>query len=409
MKKMIAAAMLMAMAVTTHAQDNDDRDAVHMPTTTERNFAMLSGYVNIRDYAYLPNKAFVKFELNNVAQYEEIKNGLDTIVAALLHDIAFYKDSLKSDGGNVWIDYAIDEKLGVKKLRFKKYPPDGDIFVNKKGDVAKLKIEQDTVRILVRHYPLVPALPDNARRREKNYQRLEHYQVYQVTFCVNSYEDVARITADKQSLWHAIDTLVATKKEGTVNRPYKFPSSSRYNPYATSTVKDKYLASFADVRFKRYPGLVTTDDGRAWNALKRADEFTMNANFGIGLMRNVLAPYAELGFELSRSNGRMFNNKYQRFRYRVYGSCYFAFEHNAADNSYKTLPNWFVNADLGDNNDLFAGVGYMVKGNGGYFTGTTVKAFMNVRLLKKGLTLSPELIFTNDFKQVFPGLTLKVF
>lgn len=369
---------------------------------------MLNGAVNIRDYAYLPNKARVKFELNNVSQYEEIKGSIDTILRSLMREMTFYKDSLNTNGGSVWIDYAIDDELGIRKLRFVKHQPDGDIFMSKNGDVSKLKVDQDTVRIFVKHNPLVPSLGENARRHEKNYNTLEHYQAYQVTFCLNSYEDIARIAADKQALIHTIDTLVSTKRESTKNSPYKFPSSTRYNPYATSTEKNKYWASVSDVRFKQYPGLVRTDDGKAWNALKRSDLVTFGANFGVGLLRNVPAPYTELGFELLRSKGRMVRDEYLQMHYRAYASCYFAFERSATDNSYKTLPNWFVNVDIASENDLSVGVGYLLKRNGNYFTGTTMKAFMNVKLLKKGLTLSPELIFTNDLKQVFPGLTLKV-
>jgi hypothetical protein len=67
------------------------------------------------------------------------------------------------------------------------------------------------------------------------------------------------------------------------------------------------------------------------------------------------------------------------------------------------------NADIGDGENMNFGVGYLFARSGGYFKGVTTKVFFNITLMKKGLTLSPELIITNDFREVFPGLTLKVF
>jgi hypothetical protein len=69
----------------------------------------------------------------------------------------------------------------------------------------------------------------------------------------------------------------------------------------------------------------------------------------------------------------------------------------------------FVNADIGEMEGMNFGVGYLFARSGDYFKGVTTKGFFNITLMKKGLTLSPELIFTNDFREVFPGLTLKVF
>src|SRR6185369_8920257 len=103
-------------------------------------------YINVLDYAYLPNKAKLIIELNNPAQYDELKN-LDAVLKTFMQEIAFYKDSLENGSGSVRIDYALDEAYPFSKIRFIKHPADGDVFMNRHNDIARLKLEQDTVRI----------------------------------------------------------------------------------------------------------------------------------------------------------------------------------------------------------------------------------------------------------------------
>lgn len=105
---------------------------------------------------------------------------------------------------------------------------------------------------------------------------------------------------------------------------------------------------------------------------------------------------------------RLYDNEYKERTITLTTSSYSLFE-KTATGAYEILPNNFVNLSYGENNDVSAGVSYLYWRDGNYFKGLTTKLFFNVTLLKKGLTLSPEVIFTDDFKQIFPGLTLKVF
>jgi hypothetical protein len=77
-----------------------------------------------------------------------------------------------------------------------------------------------------------------------------------------------------------------------------------------------------------------------------------------------------------------------------------------------------VNAEIGSeyDNKTFGvqsrrasiGCGYLFGPKGGYFQNTTFKVFTSIEVFQK-VTLSPEVIITNNFKQVFPGFTVKVF
>lgn len=266
------------------AQEEQKRNTA--PTPVQQNFNMPSEYVNVRDYAYLPNNARMIVELTNPEQYRELAN-LDSVLKVLLNDIYFYKDSLENGAGSVRIDYTIDEAFSFNKVRFRKYAPDGDIFMTRPEDKARLKLDQDTIQIYFRHSPAM----DDIRKpvRSWNYS-MSHTRLFQVTFCVNNFTDLAIIAGDKATLQHALDTLYATKKKKTKQNPYTNPSSARYNPYAPdNTGISKRWLSYADVRFKQYEGLVKSDNAKSWEVLHRTDILTTNVNLGMGLIRNRFA------------------------------------------------------------------------------------------------------------------------
>lgn len=411
MKKLLTAAMLVALAGHALAQDvDDDLKRPAPPTTVQQNFEMPADWINIRDYLYLPNKAKLILELNHVEQYEELKS-IDTLLMAFMRDIAFYKDSLTDINGSVRIDYTQDDQLGIRKIRFKKHAADGTSFMARSDEKAKLKIDQDTVRIYVRHHPLTP--PNvNPKGKITNAHLRDRYnkaQLYQLTFCLNHYEDIAKIVADKQTLQHAIDTVASTKRNSTRTNPHKFPSSARYNPYATQAdIKDYWWRSLADVRFKQYGGLVMSEEPQSWKTINRSDKIVLDANLGMGLIRHTFAPYGEIALSLTRQSRRPHWGEYNRTAFSLSASSYFMFE-RSANNDFYSKPNWFVNASISEEKGFAAGAGYLFAARGGYFKGITTRYFFDIRMLKKGFTLSPELIVTNNFQQVIPALTIKVF
>ena len=401
--------LILALTGAGFAQSGNEareRNSLKEIPAMDWNFGMPERYINVRDYAYFSNKAKLIIELNNPRQYEELKS-LDTLLKRLLQEISFYKDSLENGSGSVRIDYVLDDSYPFSKIRFRKHKPDGEIFLSKGDEIARLKVEQDTVHIYVKHNPLFePSL----KKMKSRYDPFTQAQFYELTFCLNDYNDLARIAANKDALQHAFDTLWATKKTGSKVNPYNCPSSSRFNPYATDSVDfiDNIGYMRKDVRFIRYRGLVTSDNLGNCCYLKPSTFFTLDGNIVAGLVRNTFAPYAELGFTLTKQSRNRQNEVYSTLMIRTFVSSYFIFERNTTDNFSTVIPV-FVNADFGDNKDFTFGLGYKISGNDKYFPGHTGKAFLNVGLLKNGLRLSPEIIFTNNFSQVFPGLTLKVF
>ncbi len=397
--------MLACMALTTFAQEEStEHKKIQRPSPTEAQFNMPEEYVNVRDLTVLPGKTKITIELNNPSQYKEL-NGVDEILKRFMQEIAFYKDSLQTDGGNVRIDYAIDDAVSFSKIRVKRYAPDGEIFMNRRSDVSRLKIEQDTIHIYVKHDPVLPEWDHSTNKREFMFT---HQQQYQITFCLNNYTDIAAIAADMTALRHAFDTLYSTKKKGALQNPYKVPSSTRYNPQVPSSRgADKTTWQPRDnSRFYRYMGL--SDLKTPGSSLKAVDYISSDGNIGVGLVRNMLAPYAELGLTWQKQRRMLTNEVYTQMKLRMFVSVYAMFEQDAAK-EYRMTDIMFANASIGEGDGVSMGLGYMISKPNNYFKGMTGKMFLDVRLLKKGLTLSPEVIFTNDFKQVYPSLTLKVF
>ncbi len=356
---------------------------------TETAFNMPACIVNVRDFVHLNDEQKIIFELNNPNDYEYIRN-LDSTINQFIQDITFYKDSLANNLGNVRIDYARTQEA-ISQLSFKKYNPGADMFIKRNGALAKMKLEQDTIRFFLRVF----SEERNGKKGFKN--SIANYHMVQITFCLNNYSNIEKIAANKYLLRNIIDTLLITKRESTKSDPYKFPSSAIYKPFSETK------------RFEGFGGIIETEARKSWRIANRSDYLTFDGNMGIGLVRNTLTPNAEMGITYMNRQRKLDKNDYLFGRLTM--STYLFFDKNAAG-EYLVHDNWFVNAELGEkheNETNTMGIGYLAFQKGNYFKGTTLKVFLNLRLKKSSFTISPEIIITNDFKQIFPGITLKVF
>jgi hypothetical protein len=79
------------------------------------------------------------------------------------------KDSLGDELLSRRIDYTIDS-MGRKKIRIQQFSPKGSTFLVREGDVAALKLEQDTINIIgtvfyTAKYTLRKAFPETRNYR----------------------------------------------------------------------------------------------------------------------------------------------------------------------------------------------------------------------------------------------------
>jgi len=375
MKKMIMSVLLLCSAAgKLYAQE--------MPawslTRTEKMFSANPYLINHKHTVRFTDGNSLIVELGDKRDYDILQR-LDSFTRIFRKDWVYYRDSIKvPPSGSIRIDYVFAQAAAYQALRFKTYEGDGDMYRSYNGVQSRIKLDKDTVRFLI---------PSN--RTIEGFS-VKLYRPIQLTFVLKSYKDIDALL-DGKELYDVIDTLAATKI-----------SSQRSTIFYTQGGK-----------MTIYKNMYRGDFG---SNINDRDQLVFNLRMGVGLVRNQLSPMADLMLQFKHHLN--FSRDRQFLIAGLTAAPYFFFSQNA-EGKYNTQINWFLNADIGaigltsnsrpfSMNSLTAGVGYLLQPDGKIFNGTTMKAFVNVGL-KSNLTISPELIFTDNFRQVFPAFTVKIF
>lgn len=370
MKKFILCAALTASALQASFAQEKENEA---RSTAQNNFSVDPKSVHHRHWVYLPKNEKMLIEVS--AGYNDLLN-LDSLLAITMRDIEFYKDSLRASG-SVRIDYNFTTIQGISKMRFKKYTPDGDLFINNHKDIARLKIDQDTLCITI--------------DRSSDLSGAEKTVASQVTFYLNNYADINELLQNKGTLNHIIDTLYTAAQKK--NHKLRSNTSIVYKPF-NANVKGIYQFRKSNILW---------DDEQ--DVMKGHGMLVINGSVGAGLVQNTIAPMAELGIELN-DHLAIFPKKSTLIR--VSAMPYFFFQKGLGNNLIVN-DNWFASLELGHQHKekrRTVGIGYLFAEKGGYFQHTTMKLFATYTL-SKHLALCPEIILTNNFKQVYPGVTIR--
>ncbi len=388
MKRNILTLLLCGITLPVFSQTVNDPAAKW--TKTETNFNAL--FVSHRHVVFLERGNKMIVEMFGLDGYDVLED-VGEILSDFQKQTVRFQDSLQvSPSSSLRIDCAYSSP-DYKMFRVIKHPATGEMLVNKKGALAPLKIEQDTVRILIQK---------KVTKTLKSGKPWNTYNPVQLTLVLNNYTDVEHLIAQRQTIQGYVDTMRAAIRPKANKSPYTYRSTILYRPYDT----------VAERRFKKYDRLIDPD--AYVEPDKNHDRLVLNANIGVGLVRNALAPVADLGVEF-RNPWVQGEKNYRLFG--IYTSSYVVFDRMAAQ-SFTSYANLFLNGELGSSyeGDLLTvkfqrvtlGGGYLLNPDGKYFKNTTAKLFMNFTL-KSGITISPEIIATDNFRQVFPGVTIKIF
>ena len=367
-------------------------------TPADRIFNTSKYLMRHRHVAYLENGNKMTIELFYLDDYATLKN-IDSLVRTVMQEIAFYKDSLDDLGtDNVRIDYAYTRDNRFKKIRFKRYNA-GNSFASLNGNVSALKLNQDTIRIKISneeaHIYRCPSAAERWKQAEKTHP-------VQITFVLNSYSDINELA--KRGVLNRIKDTFITR----VNAENSLKNSSRYStifysPYAQEdlfVLKKDYLLS---------------DEGEEGSRamLAKSDVITGTFAVGAGLVRNKIAPNLNFGLSLNiRKPGT--NDDYKM--YGVHASPYYFFN-KQYDGKYRTYISWFINASYGNIyssksdskfNEVSFGLGYLINPDGAIFQKQTVKGFFNF-VFRNNLAISPEVIATNNFRNIIPAVSFRFF
>ncbi|MEP6712769.1 MAG: hypothetical protein ABJA37_10150, partial [Ferruginibacter sp.] len=180
MKKNVVLMMLsLSITATSIAQDQPQA------SKTEQTFNISAGYFK-RDFSFdLGNGNRMQIQLSDIADLDKIIN-----MDSLLHDffvaIATLEDTLSDELTSKRIDYLADS-AGRKKIRVQVYPQKSLSYFLQQGNLAALKLEQDTINII----GLVSYTAKYTLRKAFAATRY-----YQVSFFINQVSDLKKIPAN---------------------------------------------------------------------------------------------------------------------------------------------------------------------------------------------------------------------
>jgi hypothetical protein len=143
---------------------------------------------------------------------------------------------------NVRIDYVLKKNSDNTIMRLKKYKPEGTVYVKRDGSFSRLKLEQDTIRIMLTK-PLI-----------EHTSPTSFYDFpLQITFLLNNYADINTLLADKGLLNHIVDTFATVSipkpynanisETGTTINYFPFKASKRLDVYRKPTEAENKTAA----------------------------------------------------------------------------------------------------------------------------------------------------------------------
>src|SRR5436190_4269594 len=141
MKKIISLLMLStSITGTTIAQEEPAL------SNTDKTFDVPANSLKRKFTVELGKGNKMQIELSDIADLERFKN-IDSLLRVFLMDIIPLKDSLSDELSSKRIDYNFGDP-GAKKIRIQLFKPKGSSFLLQPGDIASLKLEQDTVNFM---------------------------------------------------------------------------------------------------------------------------------------------------------------------------------------------------------------------------------------------------------------------
>ncbi len=311
----------------------------------------------------------LQIELSDMADLTRFNN-MDSVIRVFLQDIEPMQDSLSDELSSKRIDY-ITDSMGRKKIRIQQFKPKGASFLVNHGDVAALKLEQDTVNFI----GMVSYRPKYTLRKAYTDTRY-----YRLSFFVNNIKDLAAYTDGRLN-----EKIINLEKNVDISW--------------SSDDKGMYLNNDKTVRAKQPRGFTGPGDFLELH-------FSVNAqNY-----KNYFVPSFSLGASLVLSH-----NNFKR-DIGLFWEPNFFFAKNAQGNL-QTYRNDFLTLTFGQgpvrDNDprkesafiTVLSFGYLIAHQGEFFDSRTFRIGAGALSLFEGKTkIEPAFYFTNFFRGVTPGL-----
>ncbi|MEM6644370.1 MAG: hypothetical protein AAF616_15430 [Bacteroidota bacterium] len=219
---------------------------------------------------------------------------------------------------------------------------------------------------------------DKSGTKQLSANRVE-YKIWlpnvRIFFLVNENDDLQNFKSlDIESAWNEINATYTN--EGNRNY-YVGTGTSNYNEIKLDKIEDI-------------------------NGAPEGIEITF-IGIGLGYYRDRFVPdlSTKLGFHLYDRYG----DHFMEFGFTYTTQFFFD---RSEEGKYTNFRNGWLNGFAkwrpGENNEMGVGVGSLVQRKGDFFNGATWKLTVYAKSSKTPLTFSPELVFTDNFKSVFPAM-----
>lgn len=372
MKKIIILLMLVT-GITEKAIAQDETTM----SNADRVFNVPADQVKRSFTANLGKGNVMKIELTDIEDLERFKN-IDSLVKIFLQDMIPLKDSLADELSSRHIDYLTDE-LGRKKIRIRTSKPEGSSFLLQQGNLAALKLEQDTIVFSGSYvYTITSTL----------LKPFKEVRYYRLSFFVNQWTDLNQLS-----------TAGLNEKVSTIQKNQK----ARWK-------KDNDGHWY----IKNGDPSIYSDHQPAGYVSGTGDYLTSLTSTGFQNYKNYFVPSVSLGIGLGFNNGKV------KSELGLLWEPNFFFSKNA-QGSLRTYRNDFLTftyrrSSLKKENEIPAvsllngfSFSYLIRRSGDFFEKNSMRFGVGaVSLFKNKINIEPVFYFNDLFKGFTPGLRLAV-
>ena len=301
---------------------------------------------------------------------------MDSLLGEFKRDMVPLKDSFYDQLTSKRVDFSTDAE-GRKKIRFQQFQPDGSSFLLKNGEIASLKIAQDTVNI-------IGVITDPPKPQDRI--KLTNPRYYHLTFYLNNISELP------DYMNGVLNEKIATIQEN-INGKWPTVLGTGYH----------YINNHKSIYADHPKGL--TDAGTG-------DFVEGRVTVNVQNYKNYFVPSFSLGVEFT------FTNRDRNYKWvpGLFWEPHFLF---AKDNNGKlhTYRNDFLTLTYGQGgtkdhnprkefsfNTVFS-LGYLIHREGDFIEKNTFR-FGAGKLKLTKTTIEPSMYFNNFFKGVTPGIRI---
>lgn len=321
--------------------------------------------------------------LSNKNQLEKLMD-LDSLMKDVYDKILLISDSLKNELTNKRIDIALAQD-GKTRMRFQEFQSKGNSYAFQNGELVALKVEQDTINI-IGYYR-------NYRAVRTGKQGIYFSEPYKVVLLLNNITELKDYLGKLNPFVQQVKTDWDNYKRWSPKKNWNMKLMATYG-----STDPKYNMKFKSVSLSDKMFVV--------------DPFVQ---ISMQNVRNQFGPSVGLGIDLNR-----FNSYVHEKHFQLFWEPFFFFEKNSS-NKTTLMRNDFISFQYKDIHELKPlrekqairyyqqfSLSYLFHRDGDYFEKNTFRMGLP-GFQARNVTLSPEFIFHDLFKQFTPSLKLSLY